>query len=346
MPRKKKTLHQGENRKTASDPTTPQPGAKRTPAPDKQAALKGNTLYLRIEMLLDAFLSGRSERTIRAYRQDLSDFKTFVKENTLGTAVSRLLKRGHGEANALASGYKSALVAQGLSASTINRRLSALRSLVKLARTFAIVRWTLNVDSVKAEAYRDTRGPGRSGVMRMLEVLDNRKDDLATRNRAIIRLLYDLALRRGEVVSLDFNDLNLQRGTLTILGKGRTQKTTLNLPKPTKKALARWIAVRGTQQGPLFVNFDRASKGEGRLSGTSLYRIVCKLGTQAGIKVTPHGLRHTAITEACKMAQEKGIDLEEVLDFSRHTDIKVLMVYRDRERDVQGTLAQMVAEDV
>ena len=46
------------------------------------------------------------------------------------------------------------------------------------------------------------------------------------------------------------------------------------------------------------------------------------------------------------MAQLKGIDLEEVLDFSRHTDIKVLMVYRDRERDVQGVLANLVADDV
>ncbi len=38
--------------------------------------------------------------------------------------------------------------------------------------------------------------------------------------------------------------------------------------------------------------------------------------------------------------------LEEVLDFSRHRDVKVLMVYRDRERDVQGQLAALVASAV
>ena len=38
--------------------------------------------------------------------------------------------------------------------------------------------------------------------------------------------------------------------------------------------------------------------------------------------------------------------LEEVLDFSRHRDVKVLMVYRDRERNVQGQLATLVAAGV
>ena len=83
-----------------------------------------------------------------------------------------------------------------------------------------------------------------------------------------------------------------------------------------------------------------------RPTGTSLYRIIRRLGEQVGLRVRPHGLRHTAITEACKLAQAKGMGLEEVLDFSRHRDVKVLMVYRDRERNVQGQLATLVAAGV
>ncbi len=346
MPTKKKRLYQGENLKTVSDPTTPQLRQNRALETSQKSGLRGNALSLRIEMLVDAFLSGRSERTIRAYRQDLFDFRGFTQEQTLLAAVGRLLLSGHGEANALVSAYKSALMARGLSASTINRRLAALRSVVKLARTFGIVRWTLEIDNVKAEPYRDTQGPGRNGVQRMMDVLDGRKDNLVARDRAIIRLLYDLALRRGEVVSLNLSDLDLEAATLCVTGKGRMQKTILSLPQPTKAALSAWVLERGNVPGPLFSHFDRAKKGDGRLSGTSLYRIVRKLGEAVGVKVTPHGLRHTAITEACKMAALKGIDLEEVLDFSRHTDIKVLMVYRDRERDVQGVLANLVAEEI
>ena len=297
------------------------------------------------EGLLIAFLSGRSDCTRRAYSQDLDDFRRFVGVGKVSEAAHLLLSRGHGNANALALAWRANLRERGLQAATINRRLAALRSLVQLARTLGIVPWTLEVKNVRAESYRDTRGPGRSGVRLLLEHLERRKDRKALRDRAVLRLLYDLGLRRGEVAGLDVEDVDLDGGTLAVLGKGRTQKTKLTLPGPTKEAIRQWLEARGMEPGPLFTNLDRAGKGC-RLTGTSLYRIVRRLGEKVGLRVRPHGLRHTAITEACKLAQAKGLGLEEVLDFSRHRDVKVLMVYRDLERDVRGQLAALVAAGV
>ncbi len=295
--------------------------------------------------LLAAFLSGRSECTRRAYSQDLEDFGRFLGVGKVSEAAHLLLSRDHGNANALALAWKANLQERRLQAATINRRLAALRSLVQLARTLGIVPWALEVRNVRTESYRDTRGPGRNGVRLLLDEIERRGDRKALRDRAALRLLYDLGLRRSEVVGLDVDDLDLDAGTVTVLGKGRTQKTILSLPGPTKEAIRQWLEARGTEPGPLFTNLDRARKGC-RLTGTSLYRIVRRLGEQVGLKVRPHGLRHTAITEACKLAQAKGMGLEEVLDFSRHRDVKVLMVYRDRERDVQGQLAALVAAGV
>jgi integrase/recombinase XerC len=245
----------------------------------------------------------------------------------------------------VALAWKASLQERRLQAATINRRLAALRSLVQLARTLGIVPWALEVQNVRAESYRDTRGPGLSGVRLLLNEVESRRDKKALRDRAALRLLYDLGLRRSEVVALDVDDLDLDAGTVAVLGKGRTQKTKLTLPGPTKEAIRQWLEARGTEMGPLFTNLDRAGKGC-RLTGTSLYRLVRRLGEKVGLRVRPHGLRHTAITEACKLAQAKGLGLEEVLDFSRHRDVKVLMVYRDRERDVQGQLATLVAAGV
>ncbi len=295
--------------------------------------------------LLAAFLSGRSECTRRAYSQDLEDFGRFLGVDKVSEAAHLLLSRDHGNANALALAWKASLQERRLQAATINRRLAALRSLVRLARTLGIVPWALEVRNVRAESYRDTRGPGRNGVRLLLDEIERRKDKKALRDRAALRLLYDLGLRRSEVVGLDVDDLDLDTGTVAVLGKGRTQKTSLTLPGPTKEAIQQWLEARGTEPGPLFINLDRARKGC-RLTGTSLYRMVRRLGEQVGLKVRPHGLRHTAITEACKLAQAKGMGLEEVLDFSRHRDVKVLMLYRDRERDVQGQLATLVAAGV
>src|SRR5882724_2839517 len=121
--------------------------------------------------LVTAFLSGRSERTRQAYAQDLDDFTVFVGTASVNLAAQQLLGNGQGAANALVLAYRAALVERGLAPATVNRRLAALRSLVGLARTLGLAGWTLEVRSVKAERYRDTRGPGISGVRRLLAVL-------------------------------------------------------------------------------------------------------------------------------------------------------------------------------
>jgi integrase/recombinase XerC len=292
--------------------------------------------------LIGHFLSSRSKRTIQAYRQDLEDFRQFIGAGSIDQAAAILIGSGHGQANGLALSYLAYLRDRGLQAATINRRLAALRSLVKLARTLGLVPWALEISNLKAKSYRDTQGPGRDGFHRLLAAAAAQKNGKGARDRAILRLLYDLALRRGEVVALNLADLDLETGKLAVLGKGQTEKLSMTLPEPTKKALTDWLTVRGTEPGPLFYNFDHAGKGR-RLTGTSLYRLIRRLGEKSGIKTRPHGLRHTAITEACKIAQVSDIGLEEVLDFSRHADIRVLLVYRDRERNVQGRLSTLVA---
>src|SRR5207244_8658577 len=110
-------------------------------------------------------------------------------------------------------------------------------------------------------------------------------------------LLFDLGLRRSEVVRLDLADWDREKGTLAVLGKGRTAKVALTLPPPTQAALDRWLAARGQEPGPLFRSLDRARKGSGRLTGAGLYAWVRRLGEQAGRKVWTDGLRHGAVTE-------------------------------------------------
>src|SRR5262245_59680255 len=216
--------------------------------------------------LLAAFLSGRRAETIKAYQADLEDFRAFAQASTLDHATGLLLVRGLGDANALVLDYKAHLLERKLTPATINRRLAALRSLVKLARTLGLIPWRLEIQGMKMEGYRDTRGPGRMGFRHMLRVLDRRKDAKAIRDRAILRCLFDLGLRRAEVIHLDLHDLDRQVGTLAVLGKGRTQKESLTLPPQTKAAIEAWLVIRGEAAGPLFHSLDRARKGSGRLT--------------------------------------------------------------------------------
>lgn len=296
--------------------------------------------------LLKAFLAGRNPRTIQAYAADLANFARFAGVPTTDAAAKQLLGQGHGAANRLALGYRAHLVDQGRSPSTVNRRLAALRSLVQLARTFGMVPWSLEVPSLKVQTFRDTRGPGLGGVRALLDVASKQRNPRkAARDHLIIRLLFDLGLRASELTNLDLADYDAATATLAVLGKGQRQKTLLTLPSQTKAALEAWLEVRGRELGPLVGTLDRLHQGK-RLLRTSLYRLIHNLGTAVGLNTRPHGLRHAAITAACERAQLQGMGLEEVLDFSRHAkgSVGILMVYRDRERNVQGKLASLVAD--
>src|SRR5215210_6450064 len=177
-------------------------------APERPAAPSPPALE-RLD-LVGAFLSARKPTTVRAYAGDLLDFARFLEQPGPGEAVEVLLGLPHGQANAVALGYKADLMARGLAPATVGRRLAALRSLVKLARTLGRVAWTLEVEAPASEKYRDVAGPGREGWRAMLQALDAAPDTpKARRDRALLRLLHDRGLRRGEAVALDLADVSI-----------------------------------------------------------------------------------------------------------------------------------------
>ncbi len=92
-------------------------------------------------------------------------------------------------------------------------------------------------------------------------------------------------------------------------------------------------------------NFDRACKGE-RLGASSIYRIVRGLGEHIGVCARPHGIRHTAVTEAIKLAAREGFDLSIVQAFSRHADPRILFLYRDTEGDPQASVSSAIASEL
>jgi integrase len=127
------------------------------------------------------------------------------------------------------------------------------------------------------------------GVRRLLAGLQRRRDGKTIRDRAIIRLLFDLALHRGELVGLALEPLDLDAGIVAVLGKGDGEREQLTLPHEPAAALRAGIEVRRRSQDRLFTNFDRADKGR-RPTATSVYR----MGTPAR-RARPHDLRYGVV---------------------------------------------------
>jgi integrase/recombinase XerC len=203
-----------------------------------------------------------------------------------------------------------------------------------------VVRWELKIKNVRRESYRDTRGPGNNGYRAPLKVAKAQKPEKALRDIAILYLLHFMGLRRSEVANLDLSDIDFERNTLAVLGKRRNEKMLLTIPHRTKEALQEWIGLRCNATGPLFYNLNHDTERRTRLSGEGLRHLVAGLGRKAGIKVTPHGLRHLAITNVLDM----GVGIREAQRFSRHADPETLMKYNDNREDLAGKVAQQLED--
>jgi integrase/recombinase XerC len=303
------------------------------------------TSKVRVEIspqgVLGSFLSSKSLRTMRVYRIDLNDFKNFLQVESLEEAVVLLLKNEGGPANALVLSYRTHLMERKLASATVNRRLAALRSLWKLALLVGLVKTPLTVESIPQEGYRDTRGPGKEGIQKLFAWVEGKTDTKSVRDKALLRLLFDLALRSGEVQELKREHLSIENRTLSIHGKGRSQRETLTVPKKTCEAIGEWLKLRGNEPGPLIKRVENNGSIREGLSDKGIYLILRRLGAEAGVIVKPHGVRHASITEALNKLNG---DVRKVQKFSRHKDVKVLMTYDDNRKDIAGEIAELLSE--
>jgi len=281
-----------------------------------------------------------SENTRRAYRREMERFASHCGSADMFDAAERFLGLDDGPAHAIVDAYRGDLIADGLAPATINRSMAALNSFTKSARRHDLTTLRLEARSIKSKPYRDTKGPGLRGVQRLLDAARVQRQMKADRDVAIIRLLFSLGLRRGEVATLNMGHVDLETGTVSIKGKGRTEREPLTLCPGSLTALAAWMKHRPAENSDaaLFVGLDHANQSN-RLSGWGIYHVVRTLGRQAGVKARPHGLRHTAITAALDTFNG---DVRKVRSFSRHANVATLMAYDDNRNDGAGQVSQAV----
>ncbi|MBD2178386.1 tyrosine-type recombinase/integrase [Pseudanabaena sp. FACHB-1998] len=297
--------------------------------------------------ILTALLADkRSLNTRRAYEKDLRYF--FIAaygQKPTEAVIAQFLQLNRFEAIAIALRYKSDLITQGLKESTINRRLSALKSLVNFAAKLGKCNWNLDdVQTETVQTYRDTTGIKPDGIRTMLLHI-NRDTPKGKRDFAILRLLWDNALRRNEVVSANIGDFDHEGRSLQILGKGRgSQKSLISLSTGTANAIQDWLSQFKTKNSdrPLFHSLDPVNHGH-RLTGTAIYQIVDQLARDSGItkKMSPHRIRHSAITAALDATNG---NVRKVQKLSRHKKLDTLMLYDDNRTNMQGEVSSLLGD--
>jgi integrase/recombinase XerC len=295
-----------------------------------------------IERFLEYLADERSfsPNTLRAYAGDLARFLEFLARDFLGREPEAITPQ---EVDALAvRSYLAALSRRGLGRRSQGRALSAVKSLFRFACREGVMA------ANPAAGVRTPKQPKTlprhllpGEVENLIEAAEG-SDELVRRDRAILELLYASGLRVGELVSLDWHDLDLAGRTLRVVGKGNKERM-VPFGRPAAAALAAWLeawdGVRAGEAGrrhgaigpdgpgapagapdPVFLN-----AAGGRLSARSVRRVLDRYTEAAALAagVHPHTLRHTFATHLL----EGGADLRAIQELLGHASLSTTQKY-------------------
>lgn len=152
-----------------------------------------------------------------------------------------------------------------------------------------------------------------------------RQRAVSDRNRAILEMLYATGIRVGELVGLDIDDVDHDRRTLRVLGKGDKERT-VPFGLPAHLALGDWLGRSRTQlatdrSGPALFLGERGGRMGQRQVRTMVEKALAGLGDTAARG--PHALRHTAATHLL----DGGADLRTVQELLGHSSLATTQLY-------------------
>lgn len=291
----------------------------------------------RVKSILERLFSDLKPNTLRAYQHAWDILADYLKLPSRVEAAAHITKLSAGEANGLAMEWVSDMRKENLKAATVSARLAALKGITKRLRIVGLVAWTIEVKGPKVNRYKDTTGPGKEAVVKVIEELRARNDPKAVRDLAIIHSLYTTGLRRGELANLTLKDMDLAKNRIWITGKARDDQETVTIPAKAKEAIEAWIKIRPGTSLHLFVSLDPNHHGD-PLSDNGIWRITTSYGLGR-----PHGIRHSGIT---RVLDKSGGNIRMAQEFSRHKDPRTLMLYDDNRKDLAGEASKLLDEDL
>ncbi|HWA88443.1 MAG TPA: tyrosine recombinase XerC [Rhizomicrobium sp.] len=259
-----------------------------------------------------------SPHTLRAYGDDSARFLDFLQGH-LGGAVDAAALKALSAADIRA--FITRRRADGLGPRGVQRALAAVRGFFRYLAREEIV------DNAAPRAVRSPRVPRtlprpltEEDSQRVLaEAAANDSAWRATRDTALLTLLYGVGLRISEALALTLGDVPLGE-TITVTGKGKKQRAVPVLPVVREAVAAHAKSRQGPPGAPLFLS--RTGKA---MSAREAQALMQNLRSRLGLseRATPHALRHSFATHLLK----GGADLRSVQELLGHASLSTTQTY-------------------
>lgn len=276
----------------------------------------------------DAFLKYlESERnlsalTIRAYLGDLDSFFEHLEKLDV-TEFSKL------ELSHIRSWLANQQV-KGGARTTLSRRAVSIRLFTKWATKQGYLAKDVGATLATPKGARtlpDVLNVADAGLA--LDALATRvaEEDgpLSKRDCAMVEVLYASGARVSELCGLDLQDIDYERNTIRVIGKGNKERT-IPLGNPAMRALEAWLkegrpALAGDKSDRAVFLGARGKRIDQRTVRTVVYHALEAL--EGAVKLGPHALRHSAATHLL----EGGADLRTVQEILGHASLATTQIY-------------------
>jgi integrase/recombinase XerD len=282
-----------------------------------------------VELFLDMLAAerGAGANTLAAYRNDLADLTAHLRAagRTIAEADTDDLR-----------GFLTSLAERGFKASSLARRLSAVRQLYrflyaegkrsddpaavlegpKRGRTLPKVLSIAEVDRLLAQARKDMEDAEQPPAARLR----------AARLLCLLEVVYATGLRVSELVALPASAARRDQRMLVVRGKGGKERL-VPLNQAAKRAMAEYLKLRAEADHEAQTKWLFPSFGEqGHLTRQHFARELKALGSACGIapeRLSPHVLRHAFASHLL----HNGADLRVVQTLLGHADISTTQIY-------------------
>lgn len=263
---------------------------------------------------------GYSEHTIEAYERDLHQFAEFYSEyaNVVPMDVSKVNKLG-------VRHYLGMLAEKGLAMTSITRKLASLKAFFK----FHVRQGTLAVNPVAlVKSPKTSKKLPTTLSEEQIDKLINaipEDDFVSLRNKAILELFYSTGIRLGELLGLNYGDVNFNRLTLRVFGKGAKERI-VPFGKKAEQALQKYLRYRRRDFGP--VKLEDAmfvSRRNRRIARPTVQKMVTRILQTISSQqhLSPHVLRHSFASHLL----DRGADLNAVKDLLGHNSLSTTQLY-------------------
>lgn len=275
------------------------------------------TIENRKDHLIDSFLDslyiekGLSNNTVSSYKNDIKSFFLWLDENSFNPLNINA---------SAANNYVSKLFGDGLKSSSVNRKISAIKSFYIFLQKKKIIMKSPIADIVmpKQEKYLPV-SMSEEEVERLLNSPDL-NIQIERRDKAMIEVLYATGIRISELTNLKLTDLDINRSVLKVFGKGSKERL-VPFGEKAAESLNLYLTDRKDLKSKEIFLSNRGTK----ISRSAFWQRI-KIYTKREnlkISISPHTLRHAFATHLLN----RGADLRSVQILLGHSDLSTTQIY-------------------